>query len=193
MRDRKSREPCSSGKWLMLLALCTAVTLAGVPADAQQKPNIILILSDDFGLRRLRPLRRRAGPRHAHAQPGAPGGRRDDLLLVLCPAELHAGPGGGADGAHPQPQRHDHRGLPGPGRRAAGGGVDAGLGAEDRPATRPSSRASGTWARRIMRCPPPRATTRCSMSASITSTPTRTPTRPGSPTWTRSCAPCSRR
>ena len=33
----------------MLLALCTAVTLAGVPADAQQKPNIILILSDDFG------------------------------------------------------------------------------------------------------------------------------------------------
>ena len=49
MRDRKSREPCSSGKWLMLLALCTAVALAGVPAYAQQKPNIILILSDDFG------------------------------------------------------------------------------------------------------------------------------------------------
>jgi arylsulfatase len=33
----------------MLLALCTAATLAGAPADAQQKPNIILILSDDFG------------------------------------------------------------------------------------------------------------------------------------------------
>jgi len=33
----------------MLLALCTAVTLAGVPASAQQKPNIILMLSDDFG------------------------------------------------------------------------------------------------------------------------------------------------
>ena len=49
MRDRKSRQPFSSGKWLMLLALCTAVALASVPAYAQQKPNIILILSDDFG------------------------------------------------------------------------------------------------------------------------------------------------
>ena len=49
MRHGKSRKPFSSGKWLLLLALCTAVTLAGVPADAQQKPNIILILSDDFG------------------------------------------------------------------------------------------------------------------------------------------------
>jgi hypothetical protein len=35
--------------WLMPLALCTAVPLAGVPAYAQQKPNIILMLSDDFG------------------------------------------------------------------------------------------------------------------------------------------------
>jgi hypothetical protein len=49
MRNGKSREQCSSGMWLMLLALCTAVTLSGVPANAQQKPNIILIPSDDFG------------------------------------------------------------------------------------------------------------------------------------------------
>jgi hypothetical protein len=35
-----------------------------------------------------------------------------------------------ADRPHPQPQRHDHRGLPGPGRRTASGGVDPGLGAE---------------------------------------------------------------
>ena len=33
----------------MPLALCTAVPLAGVPAYAQQKPNIILMLSDDCG------------------------------------------------------------------------------------------------------------------------------------------------
>ena len=49
MRDRKSKKPCSDGMWLVLLALCTAVTLAGAPVYAQQKPNIILILSDDFG------------------------------------------------------------------------------------------------------------------------------------------------
>jgi len=34
---------------LALLALLTAVGLTGAPAAAQQKPNIILILSDDFG------------------------------------------------------------------------------------------------------------------------------------------------
>jgi arylsulfatase len=49
MRDGKSRQPCSRGRWLLLLALCATVTLAGAPAYAQQKPNIILILSDDFG------------------------------------------------------------------------------------------------------------------------------------------------
>jgi hypothetical protein len=49
MQDGKSRKPFRSGRWLMLLALCTAVALAGVPAYAQQKPNIVLILSDDFG------------------------------------------------------------------------------------------------------------------------------------------------
>jgi arylsulfatase len=35
--------------WLVLLALCTAVGLSAGPASAQQKANIILILSDDFG------------------------------------------------------------------------------------------------------------------------------------------------
>src|SRR5262249_32970329 len=49
MRDGTSRRPCRRGIWLMLLALGTAVTLASAPAYAQQKPNIILILSDDFG------------------------------------------------------------------------------------------------------------------------------------------------
>ena len=54
------------------------------------------------------------------------------VLLVLRPAELHAGPRRHADRPHPEPQRHDDRRLPGPGRRPAGGGVDARLGAEDR-------------------------------------------------------------
>jgi hypothetical protein len=34
---------------LALLALFTTLGLTGAPSDAQQKPNIILILSDDFG------------------------------------------------------------------------------------------------------------------------------------------------
>src|SRR5262245_56681108 len=49
MRERQSRQPFRSGRWLLLLVLCTAVALAGAPSYAQQKPNIILILSDDFG------------------------------------------------------------------------------------------------------------------------------------------------
>ena len=45
----KTENRAGSGVWLLLLALCTAVTLAGAPAYAQQKPNIILILSDACG------------------------------------------------------------------------------------------------------------------------------------------------
>ena len=41
------------------------------------------------------------GPRHAHAEPRSHGGGRDDVLLVLWPAELHAGPGGHADRRFP--------------------------------------------------------------------------------------------
>src|SRR5262245_36717586 len=48
-REGTRSKPFSPGMWLLLLALGTAATLAGAPADAQQKPNIVLILSDDFG------------------------------------------------------------------------------------------------------------------------------------------------
>ncbi len=81
-------------------------------------------------LRRPRSLRRRRRPRHADAQHRQDGRRRHDLLLVLRPAELHARTRRDADRAHPEPQRHDDRGLPGPGRRPAGGRMDARLGAQ---------------------------------------------------------------
>ena len=49
MHEGTHRQSLRRGRWLLLLALGTAMVLAGRPADAQQKPNIILILSDDFG------------------------------------------------------------------------------------------------------------------------------------------------
>jgi arylsulfatase len=38
--------------WGALIALCTAITIASVPASAQQqqqRPNIIMIMGDDIG------------------------------------------------------------------------------------------------------------------------------------------------
>ena len=147
--------------WKTLVgALFTALAFVAGPAAAQQKPNIILILSDDFGYGD-------SGPYGGGAGRGMPTPSLDRLadegmtfFSFYGQPSCTPGPRSGADRPHPQPQRHDHRGLPGPGRRVAGGGVDGGVGAEDRRATRPSSRASGTWARPTMRCPPPKATTR---------------------------------
>ena len=36
--------------WLVLLTLLTALGLAGSPASAQQKPNIVVIMGDDIGI-----------------------------------------------------------------------------------------------------------------------------------------------
>src|SRR5262245_62641689 len=98
----------------------------GGAAEAQHHPHPLRRLR----LWRLRPLRRRAGERHAHAGPRPHRRRGHDVLLLLRAAKLHARPRRGADGSHPQPQRHDHGGLPGPGRWPAPGRVDARLRAE---------------------------------------------------------------
>ena len=126
-------QPCNSPGSGTPPPLCLAAALA-LPAAAQEqaKPNILFIVSDDTGYGDLGPYGGGAGPRHADAEHRPARRRRDDLLLLLRPAELHPRPRRDADRAHPEPQRHDHRRLPGPGRRPAGGGMDARLGAEDR-------------------------------------------------------------
>ena len=108
-----------------LLAAFVAVLAISWPASGQQqqaKPNIILIVSDDFGYGDLR------GAYGGGLGRGMPTPNLERLanegmtfFSVLRPAELHAGPRRAADRTHPEPQRHDHRGLPGTGRRPAGG------------------------------------------------------------------------
>jgi arylsulfatase len=62
---------------VMLRAFILVAGLAAVPllvgvAAAQEKPNIVLILSDDFGYGDSGPYG--GGPWHARARPGPPGG-----------------------------------------------------------------------------------------------------------------------
>jgi hypothetical protein len=40
---------CKGRKWLVVVALFTIATMAGIPASAQQKPNILFIMGGDIG------------------------------------------------------------------------------------------------------------------------------------------------
>ena len=105
---------------------------SGAAFAQAQKPNIILIVSDDFGYGD-------AGLYGGGIGRGMPTPNLDRMadegmtfFSLLRAAELHAGPRGHADRALPESQRHDHRGLPGSGRRTAEGGVDPRVTVEDR-------------------------------------------------------------
>ena len=112
---------------MALIGATSFVSIAlSCSANAQSaQPNILFIVSDDTGYGDLGPYgggEGRGMPTPEHRQAGGGG---HDLLLVLRPAELHARPRRHADRPHSEPQRHDDRGLPGPGRRTAGGRMDA--------------------------------------------------------------------
>ena len=101
----------------ILLIIGVLLTLIAGPAGAADKPNIILILSDDFGYGDSGPYG--GGPGRGMPTPSLDRLANEGMTfyLVLRPAELHARSRGGADRPHPESQRHDHGGLPGPGRR----------------------------------------------------------------------------
>jgi hypothetical protein len=109
------------GTLLALAGLGLGVASTALAQAPAKKPNILFIVSDDTGYGDLGPYG--GGEGRGMPTPSIDKMALDghDVFLVLRTAELHPRARGHADRAHPQPQRHDHRGLPGPGRRVAGG------------------------------------------------------------------------
>jgi Sulfatase len=129
MRGRQSSVSVRTA--LVLMTLFTTALVATPQAHAQpQKPNIILILSDDFGYGDSGPYG--GGPGRGMATPSIDQMADQGMTFFSFYAQPSCTPGvcSGTDRADSQSQRHDDRGLPGPGRGAAGRGVDARVGTE---------------------------------------------------------------
>ena len=122
-----------SAQRLRLACLSGALAPTAIPASAQvQKPNIILIVSDDFGYGDMGVYG--GGENRGQPTPSLDRIANEGMQFLSFYGQPSCTPGRAAmhDRPDPQSQRHDDRLLPGPGRRPSGGGMDAGLGSEDR-------------------------------------------------------------
>ena len=108
---------------LSFLTATAALIGTGGPSQAQEKkPNIILIVSDDFGYGDAGVYGGWRGKRDANAESRPDSRRGANVFRLLRPAELHTGPGGDTDWPPPQSKRHDRRGFTRSRRWPAGGG-----------------------------------------------------------------------
>ncbi|MFC6631934.1 sulfatase-like hydrolase/transferase [Microbulbifer taiwanensis] len=90
---------------------------AAAPAkNAGTRPNILLIVSDDTGVGDLGPYG--GGEGRGMPTPNIDRMAAGGMTFFSFYAQPSCTPGRAAiqTGAHPELQRHDHRGLPGPGR-----------------------------------------------------------------------------
>ena len=144
---------------LILVVLFATAALLAAPAAAQTKPNIILILSDDFGYGDSGAYG--GGPGRGMPTPSLDRMADEGMTFFTFYAQPSCTPGRAAVQTGRIPNRS---GMTTVSFQGQGGGLPA---AEwtlasmlKTGATRPSSPASGTWARPTTPCPPPRATTR---------------------------------
>ena len=110
----------------------SALTLTVCTASAQvAKPNIVMIVSDDFGYGDMGAYG--GGDNRGAATPNLDRIAAEGMqFLSSRPALLHPGTRGDDHGTHSEPERHAHGRLPRSGRRATRRGVDAGLCSEAR-------------------------------------------------------------
>ena len=144
---------------LALLVLLAGLTGLVSPVQAADKPNIILILSDDFGYGDSGPYG--GGPGRGMPTPSLDRLADEGMTFFSFYAQPSCTPGRAAVQTGRIPNRS---GMTTVAFQGQGGGLPAAewtlASVLKTAATRRSSPASGTWARPITRCPPPRATTR---------------------------------
>ena len=189
-------ESTSIPRWpRMLGAVALVLTLAAlaVPAaHAQQKPNIILIVSDDTGYGDLGPYG--GGEGRGMPTPNIDRLANEGMTFFSFYAQPSCTPGRAAMLTGRIPNRS---GMTTVAFQGQGGGLPA---AEWTLASVLKTAGyqtffTGKWhlGEADYALPNAQGYDEMKYAASTTSTPTPTPTRPGSPTWTRSCARCSQK
>jgi hypothetical protein len=145
------------GATVLASAAMTVPALAQAPQ--QQKPNIVLIVSDDTGYGDLGPYG--GGVGRGMPTPGIDRLAAEGMTFMSFYAQPSCTPGRAAMQTGRIPNRS---GMTTVAFQGQGGGLPAAewtwVRCSSRRDTTPSSPASGTSGRRITRCPTPRATTR---------------------------------